>query len=778
MNLIYRRIIPFLLIALVMVNGGANISAQERSKGLLIRVIDDETLQPLPGVLVHYGREGNVTNEEGNIELPQGLAENTMVSFSYIGYQKISLSIDKLRRSKGGVIHMTPITEALGEVVVTTEGNTTRRTAVGQSIGALTLGMQMGKNLGEAVQGVRGVSLISNGVSSSQPVIHGMYGERILILNNGVRHKSQQWGQGHAPEIALAQAGRVTVLKGAESVRYGADALGGVIIVEQASLPYTQEDIKGSTTLYGATNGLTYGVSGKVEKGMGHHLAWRVLGDYSNSGDKRTAQYLLNNTGQRQWSMLGQLGWRSTALEAELLISSLQEKEGTYFGAQMGNVDLLKERIEMGRPPQDVITPFTRKIDYGYHTTSHSLAKLKMGYTPNNHHRFEGMIAYQLNLRNEYHLRRNKLSHVPESALVLQNVEGEFLWHYTANKHLEVEIGILGTFTDNYNKPGTGVVPMIPNYVQGGWGVYTITKYHIDMWGVEIGIRGDGQRTEAVGIDYDGQNYGGIEHQNNLTYSIGGYAEIANGLTLRSQIGSAWRAPHVSELYSNGLDMERGIYMIGNKDLKSERVFKWVASLSYRNSWLHADIEGYLQWVNNYIYQEPTKAYRTLVSGTYPLFAIKQTSAALHGVDAEVTVYPFSWLSYTISSGMIWANEQSTGRYLPYMPPLHIREEIKGEWAVLGGKHKASISLQHKFVAKQKRFDPDTDLIKFAPPAYHLVGLNVSFTQGGIAKNSEITYQLSIENLFNKEYKEYTNLARYYAHDLGRNIQFSISYNF
>lgn len=127
---------------------------------------------------------------------------------------------------------------------------------------------------------------------------------------------------------------------------------------------------------------------------------------------------------------------------------------------------------------------------------------------------------------------------------------------------------------------------------------------------------------------------------------------------------------------------------------------------------------------------------------------------------------------------MIWANEQSTGRYLPYMPPFHIREEIKGEWKVLGGRHKASISLHHKFVAEQKRFDPDTDLIKFAPPAYHLAGLNVNFTQGGIAKNIEITYQLSIENLFNKEYKEYTNLARYYAHDLGRNIQFSISYNF
>lgn len=778
MDIISRRIISILLTALAMIYGGANLSAQEITRRLIIEVLDGETQDPLPGVLVHYGDNGNVTDEHGTIELPRGLAPTTVVTFSYIGYQKVSTSIERLKSNKERVIRMTSTASALEEVVVTTEGNTTRRTAVGQSIGALTLSENVGKNLGEAVQGIRGVSLISNGASSAQPVIHGMYGERILIINNGVRHKSQQWGQGHTPEVDLAQAGRVTVLKGAESVRYGADALGGAIIVEQASLPFAHSHINGSATLYGATNGLLFGGSGKVEKGIGKHLAWRLQGDYSNSGDKRTAQYLLNNTGQRQWSMLGQLGWQSSKLEVELLLSSLQEEEGTYFGAQMGNVDLLKERIEMGRPAQEVITPFSRKIDYGFHTTSHNLAKVKAVFTPNSHHRFEGMVAYQLNLRNEYHLRRNKLSHVPESALVLQSIQSEFVWHYSANNHFESESGLLGTFTDNYNKPGTGVVPMIPNYVRGGLGLYGVAKYHKDRWGVEVGLRADGQRTETAGIDYDGVKYGGIDHHYNLTYSLGGYSEITRGLTLRSQIGSAWRAPHVSELYSNGLDMERGIYMFGKRDLKSERVLKWVASLGYRNSWLHADLEGYLQWVNNYIYQEPTKEFRTLVSGTYPLFNIKQTSATLHGVDAEVSVLPFSWLSYTIASGMIWASERSTGDYLPYMPPFHIREELKGEWNHIGGKHKASITLQHKFVAEQKRFNPDTDLIRFAPPSYNLVALCVAFTQGGLTNNSDITYRLSIENLFNKEYKEYTNLARYYAHDLGRNILFSITYNF
>lgn len=65
-----------------------------------------------------------------------------------------------------------------------------------------------------------------------------------MIINNGLRQEGQQWGSEHAPEIDPFIAKRMTVVKGASGVRYGADAIGGVILVEPDELP-TQGKISG-----------------------------------------------------------------------------------------------------------------------------------------------------------------------------------------------------------------------------------------------------------------------------------------------------------------------------------------------------------------------------------------------------------------------------------------------------------------------------------------------------------------------------------------------------
>ena len=71
----------------------------------------------------------------------------------------------------------------------------------------------------------------------SKPAIRGMQGDRIVIMNNGVRQEGQQWGSEHAPEVDPYLASRLTVIKGASSVRYGANAMGGVVLVEPWPLP-------------------------------------------------------------------------------------------------------------------------------------------------------------------------------------------------------------------------------------------------------------------------------------------------------------------------------------------------------------------------------------------------------------------------------------------------------------------------------------------------------------------------------------------------------------
>lgn len=760
------------MVSLLLLSTGGELSA--RAEGLTV-LVTDAAHQPLPGVTVKYADTGHVTDLNGIISIPDALAPNVVVTFSYIGFETEQMTVERLKAMAPKVIVLREQPEQLHDLVVTARLNKVRRASVGQSLGSSVLREQIGADLGEALQGIRGVSIIGNGASAGKPVIHGMHGHRILLLDNGVRYSGQLWGHSHAPEMDLSQVGRISVLKGAESVRYGADALGGVILTEDAVLPYQGERLAGSTAVYGTSNGLGYGTSATLEGSFGKQRswAWRLRGAYSNSGDKRSAKYLLNNTGHRQYNLQGAVGKRSDRAELQLLVNHFGEKEGVFFGAQMGNIDLLKERIEAGRPDPEVLTPYTRYIDYGYHTVGHTLSKLQGHYHINREQTVSGHLAYQRDRRREYHLRRNKLSHIPEVDLVMHNLQAEVLWQYNPTSPWEVQSGLSGSYTNNYNRPGTGVVPMIPNYIEAGGGLFVMGKYSTDQWGAEAGIRTDGNYLSATGIDYDSRAYGGTQRQFNITYSLGLYRRLGRGVTLRTQLGTAWRAPHVAELYSNGIDQESGIYIVGSDPMKSERALKWIASLNYTNDMVRLDIEGYLQWLDHYIFQEPTGEYHRLVSGVYPLFRYRQTSATLHGADAEVTVTPLPRLSYSLSTGMLWAAESSTGRYLPYIPPFHIKQELKKRFDLLQGGY---VALEHKYTAEQKRFDPETDLIPFAPPAYHLVGLRAGLTQA--LRHGEVTYTLSVENLFNKEYKEYTNLARYYAHDLGRNIKMMISYQF
>ncbi|NJN42082.1 MAG: Plug domain-containing protein [Flammeovirgaceae bacterium] len=68
-------------------------------------------------------------------------------------------------------------------------------------------------NLGDALKNISGLSTISTGQNIVKPVIHGLHSNRVLIINNGIRHEFQNWGVEHAPEIDASQADRIEVLK-------------------------------------------------------------------------------------------------------------------------------------------------------------------------------------------------------------------------------------------------------------------------------------------------------------------------------------------------------------------------------------------------------------------------------------------------------------------------------------------------------------------------------------------------------------------------------------
>lgn len=664
----------------------------------------------------------------------------------------------------------------IGEIVVTGVRQQASINSVSNKIDESLIDRSMGKSLASILEHVSGVSSIQTGTTVAKPVINGMYGNRILIVNNGARQTGQQWGVDHAPEIDQNSSGSIEVIKGAESVRYGSEALGGIIVMNQKALPYGQTALSGHLrTLYG-NNGKRYSVVAQAEGTMpfSKNLAWRLQGTYANSGDQSTAKYVLNNTGYREHDFSASLGYKLNALKLEGYYSMYNLKLGVLNSAQLGSEDLLKERIALGQPAE--VYPYSRHINYPFQQIVHHTAIGKVYFDAGKYGNFFWQTAFQADDRQENRIRRMNLSYIPAVSMYLTSFQNQLKWNLAYNKW-NTEAGATYLHIRNRNQTGTGVVPLIPNYTEYDLGIYAIQKYRNGNWTAEAGIRFDNQETRASGYDYTGKLYGGHHVFSNFSYNLGTSYRFNEQLKLTSNLGLAWRAPHVHELYSNGNELGSGMFVMGDSTMHSEQSTKWVTSLSYRSAFAEVRVDAYLQWINGYIYDEPLKGrYVTVISGSYPLFQYKQTGAFFRGIDFDVRLRPIQHVEYHLLSGLIWANEKQTGNYLPYIPSARFDHDITWE-DIRVGKGNAWLQLKHRLVLKQTRFNPANDLIDFTPPTYNLFGLEAGI-DWPLGERNKLRMLLAADNLFNKEYKEYTNRSRYYAHDMGRDIRFSIGWFF
>lgn len=100
----------------------------------------------------------------------------------------------------------------IAEVVVSSRRKTVSANSVSATMNHEDIVRAMGKSLASMLENTSGLSSIQTGTTVSKPVIHGMYGNRILIMANGARLTGQQWGPDHAPEVDKNGFDRVPVL--------------------------------------------------------------------------------------------------------------------------------------------------------------------------------------------------------------------------------------------------------------------------------------------------------------------------------------------------------------------------------------------------------------------------------------------------------------------------------------------------------------------------------------------------------------------------------------
>lgn len=157
------------------------------------------------------------------------------------------------------------------------------------------------ESLGSALKQVVGVTALETGNTIAKPMVHGLHSSRLLIINDKTRQEDMEWGIEHAPLLDVNSYGDVKVLKGVSALRYGGDAIAGIVLAERRRLP-NHNQLTGGISLTGIYNGRGGAGDAYIQKKWKNNLGFQVEGGYRKNGDYESPDYYLFNTGVEQSS--------------------------------------------------------------------------------------------------------------------------------------------------------------------------------------------------------------------------------------------------------------------------------------------------------------------------------------------------------------------------------------------------------------------------------------------------------------------------------------------
>lgn len=770
-------------------------------------VFDQTTKEPLAFATVQLEgfSEGTYTAEDGSFKI-SGLCEKEYdLQVSYIGYKTAVHHHDFHHPSLE--ILLVPKETLLESVVVEAERNgsslqtTTAATLSGQALEAVKT-----ESFGEAVSQIAGVNTISTGQNVSKPIIHGLHSNRILLINNGLRHEFQNWGIDHAPELDPAAVDKIEVIKGAATVRFGPDALGGVILTSPSHLELNTP-LQGNINLTGKSNGQSGEGSAELRKGF----KWLSLmggGSYVKQGDLHSPNYLLSNTGKEEQSYYG--GFRLhplPELDIEGYYSHFEQDLGILFGSTFGNLEDLSRSITADTP--FLTGPFTYDIAQPRQEIAHDLVKAKAKYTGNNQS-FDVQYGYQINRRKEFGVRRGDAPNI-NLELVTHSLDAN--WLHPSIGPLSGRLGFQWQEQANDNLPGTNTVPFIPNFDSERYGIFLIESIEKGRNTYELGIRYDNMSADITGREPNNTIYRNTIEFKNITTSIGYKRKLNKTLSFRTNFGTAWRPPNVAELYRFGqhsffieyglwrytiddrfdsVSTSEGILTEEDRAVPSEVGYKWINTFELDRKGFQLEATAYVNYIEHFIYSKPGGLTRT-PRGFFVYYLYDQTDALFWGIDVSSRITHSPLFTSNIKGSYLWSKQLNTDDFFVGQPPANLSYDFSftPEWKGMSNtrfmlqlnytfeqfQHPRILSVDEFINAYQTDLDlfvenaADFDILA-PPPGYFLA--NASWESSW----KQLKWRFQVKNIFNVSYRNYTDRLRYFADDLGRNFILTLTYQF
>lgn len=743
-------------------------------------VTDADTREKLKGatVTIRETKKELITDEKGRFQV-EGLCQGSYnILITHVGCQPLEAHIhikDDLHQD----FELPHAQSQLSEVMVVGAASS-RGTAITGEIKGRNLEAVRGLSLGESLKQVPGVSVLQTGSNIYKPVIHGMHSNRVVILNNGIRQEGQQWGSEHAPEVDPYIANRLTVIKGASSLRYGGDAIGGVVLVEPRLLPATP-GIKGELNAAMFSNNWQGVLSGIIEGNSRKHPAfsWRLQSSVKRGGNGRTADYWLDNSGVSEFNFSVAAGLQQEKKGVEVFYSQFNTRLGIFRGSHIGNVSDLEQVIEDGEPPEYIKNVgFTYAIDRPYQKVQHQLLKIKSYLNTGEIGRLNLVLSGQYNSRQEYDIKRFASSpDVPQLDLTIGTVGADLVWDHHSFRNIRGTIGVTGSYQENDSYRQR---VFIPNYQAYNAGAFIIEKWSKGRWLVDGGLRYDIRSiynvNDNLGREYDSRYFSNLSSNAGVTY------RWRDELKTTLNFSTAWRAPQVNELYANGLHHSAARVESGDPSLSPERANSWLLNLLYNTSKWDIDLGFYHKDIADFIYLAPTYPPVLTIRGAFPAFEYRQTDARLNGLDAAVGYAFNAHIKATLKASLLRAWDKRADDWIIQMPADRYEAELQYDFGNTGKWQESYIKLGFTQVMEQTRVpstgniekpQPDGSILYVSdyappPPAYFLTSLEAG--TGLMLGKQPVNLVLTVSNLFDVAYRDYMNAFRYFSLDMGRNI--------
>lgn len=711
------------------------------------RIIDSETKTGIPFANIHITNVqiGVISDSLGYFAVNSSLPENIDVRISASLYETAFLSV-----KSGGmlVFELNPEHIDFDDIIVSgpTGGSSGDNSYGIEKLKLNDLYSLQSSSLGEAIANINGVQEASFGAGISKPVIRGMQGLRVITLINGMRVENQQWGGDHGMAVNQLGIGSAEVIKGPSSLLYGADAFGGVLYLVDE--PYNKQnayELTLNSKFESVNMGTTNSMGLKVAKGV---FRFNLDGLYADYADYQVPNgKFAMNTRFGEYGIKSSIGVSKKNWVSHLRYTYSENRTGLPGHAHHdGETEEEHEENYSDVQNRVLLRPFIQgtnhliSLENKFFIQKNELSFL-MGYTYNRLQEFEEDIELSA-----LHMR-------------LTNAIYNVKYKHIFNQNWNLVTGIQGMYQVNTND-ATAEEQLIPNYEQSDNGIYVIGFYKKNVWNFQIGARYDARLLTAKGAGYD--NYFGSP---NFSAGLG---RTDSKRTIRLNISSGFRAPHLSELLSDGEHDGAIRYELGNVNLTSEKSYQ--ADFSYMIHREHFEwvINPFYSFIENYIYL----ANQDTVINDLPVYEYTQVpQASLYGIDFVVHHHPHfaHWLHLESNYSYI-RGEDFKGRSFALIPQSKISSVIRINTGMKTKFEINEITLQHQYYFAQNKVDQ----FETGSKAYQLVHVGMDLIWN---LKTPLRIGLGVKNVLNEKYINHlSRLKNIGLESPGRNFYLSIKY--